>query len=360
MPSTPYAGRTRFGLLPEPESNPASFLTSLVINGVILTLLIVFGTVVHHDIVTRKMEQTEIVFPTTPPPEIKIKVKIPPTPKVPPAPEVPKVAIKLDQPKINVPKVEPKPEIKPLPQMKEALPNIPAAKPQTVNLAPQPKVALAQAAAPALAPQQKPVVAQTHFGDLNGVTPNPNATKAATVAAIGNPYGGNQGPAAAPRGVVGSTGIGNGIKSGSNAGAQGKVAAAGIVGGNGTANTGGNSGPTGHVGSAGIPGLATTTGNSSTPAAATEPKTTPPVLLSSSKPAYTPEATQLKIQGDVVLRVTITTSGQVVVRGVIHGLGHGLDESAVRTAPTYKFRPATQNGQPVDFTTNIIIKFQTA
>jgi TonB family protein len=84
------------------------------------------------------------------------------------------------------------------------------------------------------------------------------------------------------------------------------------------------------------------------------------VLLSHAQPEYTPEAKQLKIQGDVVLRVTITTSGEMVVHNVIHGLGHGLDESAMRSAPTYKFRPATQNGQPVEYTTNIIIKFQTA
>jgi hypothetical protein len=32
----------------------------------------------------------------------------------------------------------------------------------------------------------------------------------------------------------------------------------------------------------------------------------------------------------------------------------------MKSAPTYKFRPATQNGQPVEYTTNIIIKFQTA
>jgi len=55
MPSTPYVGRTRFGLLPEPESNPASFLTSCIINGAILALLLVFGTVAHHELQVRKM-----------------------------------------------------------------------------------------------------------------------------------------------------------------------------------------------------------------------------------------------------------------------------------------------------------------
>jgi TonB family protein len=104
----------------------------------------------------------------------------------------------------------------------------------------------------------------------------------------------------------------------------------------------------------------TAAGNTPASAAPVATKTTPPVLLSHAAPEYTPEAKQLKIQGDVVLRVTITTSGEMVVHNVIHGLGHGLDESAMRSAPTYKFRPATQNGQPVEYTTNIIIKFQTA
>jgi TonB family protein len=357
MPTTPYAGRTRFGLLPEPESNPASVLTSCIINGTILTLLIVFGTVAHHEIQLHKMESTEIVFPTTPPPEVKVKVKIPPAPKLPPPPEQPKIA-KLDAPKINVPKVEPKPEVKPMPTLPEkvAAVNLPAAKPQVI-LAPQPKAALAQAAAPALTPQQHPSVQPTHLGDLNGVKPNPNASKPATIAALGNPYGGMQGASEAPKGVVGSTGFGNGTKPGSNAGTQGRVASAGLPGGTGTAS----SGPAvqGHVAAAGIPAMAAT---SSTPTsvAAPEAKTTPPVLLSHAEPEYTPEARQLKIQGDVVLRVTITTSGQMVVHSVIRGLGHGLDENAMRSAPTYKFRPATQNGQPVEYTTNIIIKFQTA
>jgi TonB family protein len=356
MPSTPYAGRTRFGLLPEPESNPASFLTSCIINGAILALLIVFGTVAHHEIEVRKMESTEIIFPTTPPPPI-VKVKIPPAPKV---PEPPKVQLaKLEPPKIKMPKLEVKPETKPLPMIKEAIamPKVAAAKPSIV-LAPQPKAAMAAAAAPALTPQAHPSVTPVHLGDLNGVRPNPNATRPATVAALGNPYGGSEGKAEAPRGVVGSTGFGNSVKSGSNAGTMGKVASAGIPGGNGASPAGGTGNP-GKVASAGFPGLTAASNTPSTVAPAAS-KTTPPVLLSHAQPEYTSEAKQLKIQGDVVLRVTITTGGQMVVHNVIHGLGHGLDESAMKSAPTYKFRPATQNGQPVEYTTNIIIKFQTA
>jgi TonB family protein len=355
MQTSSYAGRARFGLLPEPEKNPASIVTSCIINGTILALLILFGTVAHHELEVRKMESTEIVFPTTPPPEIKIKVKMPPAPKV-PAPPKPEI-VKVEPPKIKMPTIEPKPEVK-MPMVKETLnmPKVAAAKPAVV-LAPQPKAALA-AAAPALTPQQHPSTQPVHLGELNGVTPNPNATRPATVAAIGNPYGGSQGKAEAPRGVVGSAGFGNSTRPGSNAGSMGKVASAGIPGGNGTAPNGGY-GSQGKVASAGIPGLASAS-NTPAAAAATEAKTTPPVLISHSQPEYTTEARQLKIQGDVVLRVTITASGQMLVHSVIRGLGHGLDEAAMRSAPTYKFQPATKNGQPVDYTTNIIIKFQTA
>jgi TonB family protein len=81
-----------------------------------------------------------------------------------------------------------------------------------------------------------------------------------------------------------------------------------------------------------------------------------------SKPAveYTGEARQLHVEGDVVLSVTFLATGQVVVNGVIQGLGHGLDEEARRVAQQIRFRPATSNGRPVDFTTKIRITFQLA
>lgn len=85
-------------------------------------------------------------------------------------------------------------------------------------------------------------------------------------------------------------------------------------------------------------------------------------LLILSKPPveYTSEARQLKIQGDVVLRVTFTANGQVLVHGIVQGLGHGLDEEARRVAQQIQFRPATRNGQATDMTTNITITFQLA
>jgi len=162
-----------------------------------------------------------------------------------------------------------------------------------------------------------------------------------------------QGPAVAPHGVVGSTGIGNGLKSGSNAGVVGKVASAGIPGATGT----GPAGSYGKVGSAGIP---TATAVAVVPRAVAEPMTTNLEVISKPPVQYTGEARQLKVQGDVILRVTFTAAGQVVVQGVLRGLGHGLDEEARRVAQQIRFRPATRDGRPVDLTTNITITFQLA
>jgi len=207
---------------------------------------------------------------------------------------------------------------------------------------------------PAQSTSVKPSTAPVHLGDTFGVTPNPNATRPATVAAIGNPYGGMQGPAVAPHGVVGSTGIGNGLKSGSNAGVVGKVAQAGVPGGTGTATAGP---PVGHVAAVAIPKAVEV---AQVQQAAVAPALTSIEVISKPPVQYTSEARQLRIQGDVVLKVTFTASGQVVVQSVMRGLGHGLDEEARRVAQQIRFHPATRNGQAVDATTTITITFQLA
>jgi len=350
MPVNQLPIRANFGLLPEPQRNAASLMTSAAVNLTILALVFYIGMTAKRVIQAHKYEQTELIFPTTPPPP-PIKMKMPTPPKI--EPPKPVQQVKLEAPKINLPKPEPKPEVKPIQlEAKLNVPVIKQAKPAIV-LAPQPKAALAAAAAPAQVAQAKPSTAPVHLGETFGVTPNPNATKPATIAAIGNPYGGMNGPAVAPRGVVGSTGLGNGTKSGSNAGVVGKVASAGIPG----ANTA-NAVSSGKVASAGIPQMQQAA--VATPPVNAVPKSTNLEVLSKPAVQYTSEARQLKVQGDVVLRVTFTANGQVLVQGVVHGLGHGLDEEARRVAQMIRFRPATRDGQPVDLTTNITITFQLA
>jgi TonB family protein len=321
----------------------------LVINGLIVLIAIYLGSQVKK-IVEHKYEETVLILPTTPPPPPK--VKLPEPPKITP-PQPPKVEVKLETPKINMPKPEPKPEPRPVEmEAKVNLPVVKAARPAVV-LAPQPKAALT-AAMPAQNNLAKASTAPVHLGETFGVTPNPNATRPATVAAIGNPYGGMQGPAVAPHGVVGSTGIGDGVKSGSNAGMVGKVASAGLPGGTGTASTG----VTGKVASAGVPTAMVASAPVKQMTAA--PAVTSIEVLSKPQVQYTSEARQLHIEGDVILRVTFTAAGQVVVEGVTRGLGHGLDEEARRVAQQIRFRPATRNGQAVDSTTTIRITFQLA
>jgi TonB family protein len=351
MPVKLDQGLATFGLLPEPERSPGSFIASIVINGLILTTLLYVGTMAKKTLDQHRYEETLLVLPTKPPPPPP-KVKMPPPP---PVEEPPKIElVKLDAPKINIPKPEPKPDLKPIPmEAKLPTPTIKAAQ-QAVILAPQPKSALAAAAMPAQDSHVKPSTAPVHFGQTFGVTPNPNATRPATVAAIGNPYGGLQGPAVAPHGVVGSTGFGNGLKSGSNAGVVGRVASAGVPG---ASNTG-QTGNVGRVASAGIQTAPTAVAVVPRPVAGPAP--TDLVIISKPMPEYTTEAKQARVQGDVILRVTFTANGQVVVQGIVHGLGHGLDEEARRVAEQIRFRPQTRSGQAVDLTTNITITFQLA
>jgi TonB family protein len=337
-------GQGTFGLLPEPEARPLAFLMSGGINVAIAVTAIVIGMTAQH-VLQQHYEMTELVVPNTPPPPA-VKIRQPPPQELPPPPEPPKVELQPRQ--IEMPKPEPKPI-----QM-EAKVNLPVMqpKPQTVIMQPQPKAAIT-AAMPAQNNMVKPSTAPVHLGETFGATPNPNATRPATVAAIGNPYGGMNGPAVAPHGVVGSTGLGNGTKYGSSAGNLGKVASAGIPGASGTGNTSNY----GKVGSAGIPGM--------TQAAAPRINTqvvhsTEVEVLSKPPVQYTSEARQLRVEGNVVLSVTFLANGQVVVHGVIQGLGHGLDEEARRVAQQIRFRPATNNGQPVDVTTKITITFQLA
>ncbi len=316
------------------------------INVAIAVTAIVIGMTAQH-VLQQHYEMTELVIPNTPPPPA-VKIRQPPPQELPPPPEPPKVELQPRQ--IEMPK--PKPEPKPI-QM-EAKVNLPVMqpKPQTVVMQPQPKAALI-AAMPAQNNMVKPSTAPVHLGETFGATPNPNATRPATVAAIGNPNGGMNGPAVAPHGVVGSTGLGNGTKYGSSAGNLGKVASAGIPGATGT-------GPAsyGKVGSAGIPGM---TQAAAAPRMNTQVVHSTEVEVLSKPPVrYTSEARQLRVEGDVVLSVTFLANGQIVVHSVLQGLGHGLDEEAKRVAEQIRFRPATNNGQPVDVTTKITITFQLA
>ena len=129
-----YPGRMTFGLLPEPEGRSGSFITSTVVNGMILATILILSFLIKPVVIEHKYEQTELILPVMQPPPPKIKVTPPPAPP----PELPKPPeVKLEAPRIEMPK--PKPVDLPKVQMeaKVNLPQVKAAKPQII-LAPQP------------------------------------------------------------------------------------------------------------------------------------------------------------------------------------------------------------------------------
>jgi len=83
-------------------------------------------------------------------------------------------------------------------------------------------------------------------------------------------------------------------------------------------------------------------------------------ILEKPRPAYTEEARNLKIEGEVLVEVLFSANGKARVLRVIHGLGHGLDQSAVRAAEGIRFSPAFRGGAPVDSVAVAHIEFQLA
>jgi TonB family protein len=183
------------------------------------------------------------------------------------------------------------------------------------------------------------------FGDPNGLPTNNRTGHAANVNALGS-YDLPPGP-------------GNGNGTGGSKGAKGVVASTGF--GNGVAVGGNGSGGHGAV-QQGV--FADERAAAPAPkvkaAAAATPNTTPVQILFKPKPVYTDAARAKKIEGEVLLQIVFAASGDVKVERVVQGLGYGLDDSAEAAARQIRFRPAQQNGQPVDSTAIVHIVFQVA
>ncbi|MDI9613715.1 MAG: energy transducer TonB [Acidobacteriota bacterium] len=84
-----------------------------------------------------------------------------------------------------------------------------------------------------------------------------------------------------------------------------------------------------------------------------------PVAVLQPLPAYTEDARKARIEGAVLIQAIIRKDGTVDNFKVLRGLGHGLDESAIKTiASKWRFRPGTLNGVPVDVQANIEVVFR--
>lgn len=81
-------------------------------------------------------------------------------------------------------------------------------------------------------------------------------------------------------------------------------------------------------------------------------------IVSKPRPRYTDEARKLGVEGEVVLEVLFGANGEVRVKRMVRGLGHGLDERAVEAASLIGFRPAQRDGKAVDIVATVRIQFQ--
>jgi bla regulator protein BlaR1 len=86
---------------------------------------------------------------------------------------------------------------------------------------------------------------------------------------------------------------------------------------------------------------------------------TKPVPIYKPEPPYTQEAKDAKLQGTVRLRITIAADGTVSDAKLISPpLGKGLDENALETVKTWKFKPATKKGKPVEYKVDVEVTFK--
>jgi TonB family protein len=247
-----------------------------------------------------------------------------------------------------------------------------ASKPQPQEIEP-PKVAMNNFA-PAVLKQTsgaRPVL--IHTGDFTGssVTPTVNAPiEKVQTGGFGDPNGLKPSDKGKPNGKLIATaaggfdmpvGPGQGNGSGGAKGIKGTVASADF--GNGVATGGQGDGRRSGRGNVQTSGFGSQEVAQNTPhiqRADSGPPTTSVEITFKPNPAYTDEARNLKLEGEVLLEVQFLANGQLHVNRVVRGLGHGLDETATAAANKMRFKPAMRNGQAMDSTAIVHVVFQLA
>ena len=84
----------------------------------------------------------------------------------------------------------------------------------------------------------------------------------------------------------------------------------------------------------------------------------PPKALSTPDPEYSELARTDKFQGSLTLGMVVGADGNPQDIWVVCPLGHGLDEKAVDAVKTWKFAPATRNGNPVPDLITVEVSFR--
>jgi TonB family protein len=352
----------RLDLLPDAKLSRSALLTSTLFQVAVAAFLVALPMFFPQKLVTQIMyvvtpiaaPDTSVPLPPKHQPVIRAKVQPAPQPIEQPPP--PTHVAKLIAPKALVP---PKP--KPLPVQNQEAPKLdqplidakfdaPAAPGPVRPREPVKTGNLSTTGSAAVATVNLPVdkVQTGGFGDEHGMPGNGDPNKRATIAHVGSPvlppgpgYGNGTGGANGVRGTVASAGFGNGV-------------AIPPPGGN------GGTGSRGTVQSGGFAAAAAGVDAPKAKQAEAVAAVQPVEILAKPNPQYTEEARKLGLEGEVLVQVVFPASGPVQVVRVTKGLGHGLDEAAMRAAEQIKFKPAMQNGQPVDFPATVHIVFQIA
>jgi protein TonB len=83
----------------------------------------------------------------------------------------------------------------------------------------------------------------------------------------------------------------------------------------------------------------------------------PPRILYKYEPEFSQAARDWKYNGIVGMNVIVDSTGHVGKVTLVHAVGLGLDEKAVETIRTWKFAPATHDGQPVAVAVYVEVDF---
>ncbi len=348
-----------FGVLNSGSQSKASLFTSVSLNAVLVMIAIILGAAAKKTMDRQKLENLTYVSTIRPEPPKPLPPKlIPPKPVV-KLPEIPKTI----EPKILKPEVKieaPKPV--PMKPME-------AAKPVVVPAAP--KLVVASSA---------PVPTPVHLGQSASVVNHDTHPAPVALGTANNPIAPSNRPATAAvnlgqRGLAGmpSTNSGGGppaqavsLGSGQPGGSLNARGSAAIVGVKLGGVTNGTLGATNGNGVGSRPAAVQLGQVEPTPSlgrvhAEHLPTRSGPQVIFKPRPTYTAEATAMHLEGTVSVRIRVSSSGGVSVVGVTNGLGHGLDESAVRAVQMTRFKPALDSsGNPTDWEGVVNISFQMA
>lgn len=355
MTDMALAEKPMFSLLPEMRPPWIKFLLSAGTQGLALFLVLVAGLLHPQVLLTEPKHYAYMRLVDTPPPvpqapaPVRVLARPEPVTLTQPTPDALRLPPPLPKPKpvvddANAPKLE---------LANKKMPDLPTSTKPVIprQLVKTDVFSSGSSATPtiAAAPQK---VQTGGFGDPNGLPNSDTNGRPVNIAQLGSfdmPQGQGVGNgtvgAHGVKGIVASAGFGSGVATGDGSGR--------ISGTRGT-GTGVKQGGFDDAAAAVQP-IA-----KSKPVEQNTGRVIPAEIIYKPTPTYTEEARRLHLEGEVLVEVVLGANGQLKISRVVRGLGHGLDEAAIKAAEQIRFKPATKGGLATDSTAVLHIIFQLA